>query len=954
MLRRYLEKTLFLPQLWPPQPEGESGHSTEPGCGSQAAANSPKTVPELFEAQAVRTPEAVALIFDDQCLTYGALNSRANRLAHYLRAQSIGPETIVGIALERSIEMVVAVLASLKAGAAYLPLDPNYPKDRLAFMIEDANAPLLITRSALLGRLPAHRAQVVQIDVEWPRIEQSDAANPENQLDPQNPAYVIYTSGSTGTPKGVVISHSAIASKLSADGQEFGVGPQFRIPFYVSTAFDPSVIQILLPLVHGAAIVVISDAVRGSPARFWEEICRSEANWISFNPSVLTALNVPAAEASHLEHIILGGEQLKREFASELVKRFKGARITNRYGPTEATVDVIAHVVQAGESGAIPIGRPLENHNAYVLDEGLQPVPIGVSGELYIAGAGLARGYLNRPGLTAQRFIACPFGPPGARMYRTGDLARWRAEGILDFLGRSDQQIKIRGFRIEPGEIEAALSAIEEVGQAVVTPRDFAGENRLVAYLVPRLGMTLPGADTLRATLAAKLPEYMLPSAFITMDALPLTPNGKLDCHALPEPDLAGKAAYRAPRDARETLLCALFAEFTGAARVGLDDNFFHLGGHSLLAMRFISRLRQETGLELPLRRVFEHPTPESLAAILADPARDEAAPPKPGSIDLPECETGEQHSELVESLRKTLQLGTCNWPGSRKQPDSLIVKFRSGATENPFFWCGNSLNEILALLPHLREGQPTYGLRTMYQIADITSQSTRALAELYVDEIISIQPNGPYRLGGYCLGGVVCFEIARQLIARGHVVDSLIMAEVRPELDGPLAQFVRYGIRAVGFWRFLHEHNPDRSIFYYVYRILRKTAKKTKRYVENKRRRKTRPAPERNAGTILSYYKVPHYSGHLSLLLCEDSELANILRLKARFRIARLIFRPANFRKWTTWKDVQSADVYLLAGTHATGDWLNTSEKMKAQVLRLSELINVCLQDNGARNTRH
>lgn len=880
-------------------------------------------------------------------------NSTATR-AHYLRPQAIGPESIVGIALDRSIEMVVAVLASLKAGAAYLPLDPNYPKDRLDFMVEDANAPLLITRSALFDRLPAHRAQAVQIDLEWPLIAQCDATNPENRLDPRNPAYVIYTSGSTGTPKGVVISHAAIANKLFTDGQEFGVVPKFRVPFYVSTAFDPSVVQILLPLVHGAAIVVIDDAVRGSPTRFWEEICRSEANLISFNPSVLAALSVPGAEASHLEHIILGGEQLKREFATELAKRFKGARITNRYGPTEATVDVIAHVVQADESGTIPIGRPLANHDAYVLDERLQPVPIGVSGELYISGAGLARGYLNRPGLTAQRFIACPFGPPGSRMYRTGDLARWRAEGVLDFLGRSDQQIKIRGFRIEPGEIEAALSAIEGVGQAVVTPRDFAGEVRLVAYLVPHAGSVLPGADVLRATLTAKLPEYMLPSAFITIEALPLTPNGKLDCRALPAPDLAGKATYRAPRDTLEALLCTLFAELTAAARVGLDDNFFHLGGHSLLAMRLVSRLHLKTGLELPLRCVFEHPTPESLAAFLTVSTGAEAAQAKTGRVDLPESETEEQYSEIVAALRRIVQLSTCNWPGSRKRPDSLIVEFQSGGTEDPFFWCGNSLNEVLALLPHLSDGLPVYGLRTMYQIANITDRSTHALAELYVDEIISIQPNGPYRLGGYCLGGLLCFEIARQLIARGHAVDRLMMAEVRPELDGPLAQFVRYGIRAVGFWRFLREHNPDRSIFYYVYRILRKTAKKSKRYIENKRRRKARPAPEHNTGTVLGYYKVPEYSGHLTLFLCEDSELANILRLKARFFLARMIFRPTNFGKWTTWKDVQSADIYLLSGPHNTGDWLNSTEKGKAQVLRLAELINACLQHDGVRNTRH
>ncbi len=488
--------------------------------------------------------------------------------------------------MKHSAEMIVGVLGILKAGGAYLPLDPDYPKDRLAFMLQDADAPLLLTHSQLRDRLPSHGAKTIALDTEWSAVEQFDSSVPENHLDPQTPAYVIYTSGSTGTPKGVVITHSALTNKLLANGQEFGVSSGFRIAFYVSIAFDPSVIQIALPLAYGGAIVVIGDASRGSPSRFWGAINRAKANLTSFNPSVLAALDDPAAEAAPFEHIIFGGESLTPEFASRVQACFKGARIVNRYGPTEATVDAVGHVVTGTESGGIPIGRPLPNYRVYVLDARLQPVSLGTSGELYIAGQGLARGYLKRPGLTAERFIACPFGPPGSRMYRTGDLARWRPDGALDFLGRADQQVKIRGFRIEAGEIEAALTAIDAIGQAVVTPREIAGETRLVAYLVAHPGKVLPEATVLRATLSARLPDHMVPSAFMALESLPLTPNGKLDRHALPAPEIASESIYRAPRNAREVLLCNLFTKLTGAARVGLDDDFFHLGGHSLLAAR--------------------------------------------------------------------------------------------------------------------------------------------------------------------------------------------------------------------------------------------------------------------------------------------------------------------------------------------------------------------------------
>ncbi|MDX6523295.1 MAG: hypothetical protein QOI17_808, partial [Gaiellales bacterium] len=439
------------------------------------------TLPELFAAQVKKTPNATAVVSGEQTLSYGELDAHSSQLAHHLRGLGVGPEVVVGLCVERSPEMIVALLGILKAGGAYLPLDPSYPPERLAFMLQDARAPVLVARSALLARLPAHNARIVCLDADWAAIARQPATAPANNLQPQHPAYVIYTSGSTGTPKGVVVEHASLANKVLTLGKDFGAGPGFRIALLSSSAFDPSIEQMTLPLVHGASIVVISDAIRESPDEFWDHVGRKKVHLLNCTPSLLDSIVGSAPDNASLHHLVLGGEAFTNELQQEIARRLDVARITNLYGPTETTIDAIGFAVVGEEPGPyIPIGRPLSNYRAYVLDDGLQPVLAGVAGELYIAGAGLARGYLGRAGLTAERFVADPFGPAGSRMYRTGDLARWRADGVLDFLGRADAQVKLRGFRIEPGEIEAVLIGQAGVSQAVVIARDDgAGHRRL-------------------------------------------------------------------------------------------------------------------------------------------------------------------------------------------------------------------------------------------------------------------------------------------------------------------------------------------------------------------------------------------------------------------------------------------------------------------------------------------
>ncbi|MFD8788833.1 amino acid adenylation domain-containing protein, partial [Kitasatospora sp. NPDC059599] len=631
------------------------------------------TLPTLFEAQVARTPEAVALVSGDRELTYRELNTRANRLAHLLIRRGVGPEALVAVCLERSADLVVALLAVLKAGGAYLPIDPDYPADRIAYTLADARPVVVLASGATAAAVPAGGIPVVPVDRIEPATSDdatsagftSDDADPGVAVLPGHPAYVIHTSGSTGRPKGVVVPVGALVNFLAAMQRRFALGPTDRLLAVTTVAFDIAALELYLPLLNGARVVLAPRETVRDPRALRDLLTASGATAMQATPSLWHALTAEAAslDGSSADapsardalagdalaglRALVGGEALDSGLARTLTARTAG--VTNLYGPTETTIWSTAHEVGDEHGEVLPIGRPIDNTRAYVLDEALRPVPAGVAGDLYLAGSGLARGYLGRPGLTAERFVACPFeagdgplapspaagrypqpeggqggglllpgGGQGGRMYRTGDVVRWTVDGELEFLGRADDQVKIRGFRIELGEVQAALASCPGVAQAAVSVREDApGDHRLVGYLVAEHDADVAALPALaRAAAAERLPEYMVPSAVVVLESLPLTANGKLDRKALPAPDYAaaGAGAGRAAENLSEEILCALFAEVLGLPSVGVEDGFFDLGGHSLLATRLGSRVRSALGVELPLRTLFEAPTPAALA----------------------------------------------------------------------------------------------------------------------------------------------------------------------------------------------------------------------------------------------------------------------------------------------------------------------------------------------------
>ncbi len=576
------------------------------------------TLPELFGAQAARTPDATAVVFGDERLSYRALDARANQLAHHLRGLGVGPEVVVGLCVERSLEMMVGLLGILKAGGAYLPLDPDYPAERLAFMLEDARAPVLVTQSALVERLPPHDTRLVRLDADWPAIAACPATPPITRLKPHNAAYVIYTSGSTGQPKGVVVAHHNVV-RLVREANYVELMPDDVLLQLAPLAFDASTFEIWGALINGAKLIIYPDRLFDM-ALLKRVIADAKISVLWLTAAVLhQVVDEDLSALAPVRKLLAGGDVLSVPHVRQVIDALHDGEIINGYGPTEGTTfSVCFPMSRASDLGeSVPIGRPISNTQVYVLDSGLAAVPVGVAGELYIAGAGLGRGYLGRAGLTAERFVAAPYGPAGSRMYRSGDLARWRPDGVLEFLGRADAQVKLRGFRIEPGEIEAVLTRHAGVAQAAVIAReDTPGGKRLVAYVVAGADQGLDVA-ALREHVAAWLPDYMVPSCFVVLDRLPLTPNGKLDRRALPAPEVTAAAA-REPRSPQEEILCALFAEVLGLRRVGIDDNFFDLGGHSLLATRLISRIRVMLDAEIGIRSLFEAPTVAALSRRVA------------------------------------------------------------------------------------------------------------------------------------------------------------------------------------------------------------------------------------------------------------------------------------------------------------------------------------------------
>jgi len=578
--------------------------------------------PLLFEEQAAACPDAVAVMCGGEQLTYAGLAARAAGLAGVLAEEGAGPEVVVGLCLERGIELLTAIVAVWLAGAAYVPVDPQLPAQRAAFILADARARVVAGPREVLTGLAGQGVAEPMVIVDGPAVAGLAWTRDTGlgaRVRADGLAYVIYTSGSTGAPKGVALTHAGLANLTAVFGSLLGAGPGTAVLQFASFSFDASVLDVVVALGTGCRLVVATDSQRGDPRQLARLVAGQGVAAASVVPSLLEVLD-PAYFAG-LTSVVAGAERMGRPLAARWAR---GRRLVHAYGPTEATVIAACGLVRPGDSGPVPFGSPIPGARVYVLDEWLSPAPIGVTGEVYIAGSILARGYAGQPGLTAERFVADPFGPTGGgRLYRTGDLARWTGAGQLVFAGRADEQVKIRGFRVEPGEVQAVIAACPGVAQAAVVARqDAPGQVRLAAYVVAQEATAAAGLPAaVRELAASQLPGYMLPSAVIVVETLPVTVNGKLDRAALPAPDYTagvGGGQGRPPADAREERLCQAFAEVLGLVTVGVDDDFFALGGHSLLAMSLVTMVRDRLGGELPLRAVFEAPTVALLAARLA------------------------------------------------------------------------------------------------------------------------------------------------------------------------------------------------------------------------------------------------------------------------------------------------------------------------------------------------
>ncbi|MGH7766723.1 MAG: non-ribosomal peptide synthetase [Candidatus Binatia bacterium] len=691
---------------------------------------------ELLETQAERTPDTAAIVFGDERLTYRELNRRANQLARYLKKQGVGPDVLTGVHVERSTEMIVALLGILKAGGAYVPLDPAYPKERLAFMMEDTRMPVALTEERLAQTFSESGVRVVLLDGERESIARESGENLPREGTAARLAYVIYTSGSTGRPKGVQIPHSAALNCLYAMSERPGIGADDVMLGLTTISFDPSVVEIFLPLMVGARVALIGRSDAADGRRLADHIARSGATIVQATPPTWRLLLDAGWQGDRRLKILCGAEPMTRELANQL--RARSSSLWNIYGPTETTVWCTAYRV--GDSKRlIPIGRPLANVQTYILDSRLQPVPIGVTGELHIGGAGMSRGYLNRPELTTERFIRNPFsGDPESRLYKTGDLARYFPDGNIECIGRTDNQVKVRGFRIELGEIEAVLAQHPTVRQAVVTAREDApGDKRLAAYLVAsEKGQSAAGE--LRSYLKEKLPEYMVPSAFVFMESLPLTPSGKIDRRSLPAPSRANgdRSGYVPPSHSLERQLVAIWEEYLGVHPIGVRDDFFALGGNSLIAARMMYGIEKACGRKVPLSTLFEGATIEHLG-------------------------------------KKILE----NRPAGG---DSLLVQVQPSGGKRPLFFLHGDFYGggfyCLNLARALGDEQPFYALNTQGVNGGPMPPSIEAMAASYIELVRSAQPQGPYLLGGFCNGGVVAYEMARQLTENGQRVDLVMI----------------------------------------------------------------------------------------------------------------------------------------------------------------------------------
>jgi len=765
-----------------------------------------RCIPELFEEQVSRTPEAVAVVFEKQRLTYQELNARANRLAHHLIDLRVGPESLVGLCIERSLEMVVGLVAILKAGGAYLPLDPEYPRERLNETVADAMPSVVLSTTALSKRLPP-AARVIALDA--PSIQAPLSAAPDRNpcdadrvapLGPTCPAYVIYTSGSSGRPKGAVIEHHSLVNHMAWMCHAYPLEERDRVLARTSINFDASVWELWLPLLSGASLCVASDDTTRDPYRLANYLDEQGVTIAQFVPTLLSAVHATGARRpAQLRMVFAGGEALAADLAQQVAASWQ-VPVINLYGPTETTIQVTHYRYEQGaaEFTTIPIGAPIWNARMYVLDDRLEPVPVGVTGELYIGGEGVARGYLNRPELTSEKFLPDQLsGQSGARMYRSGDLVRWRRNGNLEFVGRRDNQVKLRGFRIELGEIEAVLARHPQVQRAVVIVRgDRSGNSILVAYVVPTLREG-PTVTDLRNFLGRTLPAFMLPSAFVTMSAIPLTPNGKVDRKALPAPETIGQALggdYVAPQTPVQEQLAQIWSSVLSVERVGIRDNFFVLGGDSLMAAEAMLRLRNACGCDLPLRCLFEAPTIGELADLIERKSntRTEGEGDLTSAIRLHGAR-GPTHEDNGRLSRDHLteKLESICVRGNSLDPNDFCGIVRSGDGGVPIVCVGDArpipflmarLSNSIPILQFKFDGVhvwPPYYLNAANQ----TDVYVHALENLCLDKRAAIL--------GWSYGGTLAYRLGLALQDRGWSRIGVFVIE--PDTPSPFLPFGRY-----------------------------------------------------------------------------------------------------------------------------------------------------------------
>ncbi|MFP2908689.1 non-ribosomal peptide synthetase [Pyxidicoccus sp. 3LFB2] len=716
---------------------------------SGPAAGFPRDVSlhRLIEQQAARTPGAPAVRCEDAELSYRQLDARANQLAHHLRALGVGPDVPVALCLERGVDLVVALLGVLKAGGAYVPLEPSQPPARLRTLVAEVAAPVVVTESRHGASFEASSVRRVLLDVDAEQLARHRTEAPECAVLPENLAYVLFTSGSTGRPKGVAVSHGQLVNYVHAATERLRLTECASFALVSTFGADLGNTVLFPALCTGALLHVLTQERAGSPEGVAEYFQRHAVDCVKIVPSHLAAL-LTAARPRHVlprKRLVLGGESSTWALLEQVRALAPECEVFNHYGPTETTVGVLAGRMESPPAAlaSVPLGWALANTRPYVLDGGLRPLPPGVPGELYIGGTQVTRGYLGRPELTAERYVPDPYSPsPGARMYRTGDRVRWLADGRVEFLGRADFQVKVRGFRVEPGEIAAVLREHPSVREAVVVALEVAGDTRLVAYVTASPGQT-PDTGVLRAFIQERLPAHMVPTAFGVLDALPLTPNGKVDRKALPPPDgtpsHADAQAFVPPRDALELEVAHAFEAVLDVRPIGARGHFFELGGHSLLACGWLAVLAARTHRRLPLSVLFLAPTVERLAAAL----RTEAGPWSP----------------LVPIQRE----------GSRR----------------PFFCVHPVGGNVLAyaeLARRLGPEQPFYGLQSQgLDGAQPPLESVEEMAAYYIEAIRTVQPHGPYLLGGWSMGGVVAFEMTRQLQRRGERVEVLALIDPSP-----------------------------------------------------------------------------------------------------------------------------------------------------------------------------